>query len=383
MLHFDGQLIHCNEKTLTIPALFDTYNPLGDEPLAQQNELFRQVLDAALDRYDELSETARLRYDFWRNLIPQHIEARTFSYTTKVTDTYHWELSITPEGLLYKDLSDAYTPSRQLETAQSFSDFWFYGPVLPMPDPETRKWARAIVRNAFRQVGGAAYNTSFPMLEYPVLDNPLHWSVGNHKASSFVNMRTFGVDYGYETFYDGPVYLLFLSFEHCLTRPEYARERLGQDPWATIVEFFRPALTLPVAQAGPKPPTGGTPSAVERQEQAKVLWNEHRDEKGVVLLLELLREEDPEHYWRDYVFNTLFDMRESRKARAWVVYCLEGDDEAYFNKAVEVLHMWGLEGEYEFAAPQLIRALQWSARQAGDSSFVAARQEAIRLLNRR
>ncbi|MCC6460322.1 MAG: hypothetical protein IT260_07610 [Saprospiraceae bacterium] len=383
MLHFDGQLVHCNEKTLTISELFETYNALGDEPLAQQNDLFRQVLDAALDQYRELSETARLHYDFWRNLMPQHIETRTFSYTTKVTHTYQWELSITPEGLLYKDLSDAYSPYRKVEKVQGFSDFWFYGPVLPMPELETRKWAQAILRNTFRQVGGAAYNAPFPLLDYPRLDNPRHWSFGNYKASDFVNMRDYGVDYGSENFHDGPVFLGFISYEQCLTRPAFARDQLGEEPWSTVVEFLRPGSALltpnPVAEGTTTAPL----SATERQEQSNVLWNEHRDEKAVVLLLELLQEDDPEHYWRNYVFNTLFDMRESRKARAWMVRCLEGDNEVYFNKAVEVLHMWGMTGEYEFAEPELIRSLRWSARQAGDSNFVAARQSAIQLLNRR
>ena len=238
MLHFDGTVVRRTgtgfEKITGIPELLETYNPLGDEPLNEQLEIFRQMIPVAGEMFGELSETARLRYDFWKNLLPHRIESRTFAYTTKVCDTYQWELEMTREGLLYRDISGEYSQGRNQVYAQSFSDFWFYGPLLPVPDADTRKGAVAIIRNAFLQTGGDAYNAHFQIFEYPKYANAPQWVFGGHEASTFVNIRNYGVDYGVQNFHDGLLLLNYLSFEHCLNRPDFARQCLGEAVRAEI-----------------------------------------------------------------------------------------------------------------------------------------------------
>ena len=238
MLHFDGTVVRRTgtgfEKITGIPELLETYNPLGDEPLAEQLEIFRQMIPVAGKMFGELSETARLRYDFWKNLLPHRIESRTFAYTTKVCDTYQWELEINPHGLLYRDISGEYSQGRNQVYAQSFSDFWFYGPLLPVPGADTRKWATAIIRNAFLQTGGDAYNAHFQIFEYPKYANAPQWISGDHETSKFVNIRNYGVDYGAQNFRDGLLFLNYLSFEHCLNRPDFARQCLSEAVRAEI-----------------------------------------------------------------------------------------------------------------------------------------------------
>ena len=132
------------------------------------------------------------------------------------------------EGLLYRDISGEYSQGRNQVYTQSFSDFWFYGPLLPVPDTDTRKGAIAIIRNAFLQTGGDAYNAHFQIFEYPKYANAPQWISGDHETSKFVNIRNYGVDYGAQNFRDGLLSLNYLSFEHCLNRPDFARQCLGE-----------------------------------------------------------------------------------------------------------------------------------------------------------
>ena len=106
-----------------------------------------------------------MRYDFWKQFNPDRIVEQKFQYTTKVTNTYQWELTIDSKGLHYKDISGDYTSQLGALTDQLFSDFWFYGPLLPIPDLSLRKLLVATIRNAFIQAGSPASYKHFELFK--------------------------------------------------------------------------------------------------------------------------------------------------------------------------------------------------------------------------
>lgn len=224
MLQFNGNTIQQHtpgfEKNWSIPALFETYDPLPGEALSTRNDAMRRGVEMAMDVYSDLSETARLRYDFWKQIRPERIEKEEFKYSIKITDTYQWILTINAEGLFYKDLSGQFSPKPGTVYEQLFSDFWFYGPLMPLPDLYTRKWIVAKIRNVFIQAGSLASYQHFRCFEYPDFPvSPLQWTDGDEKVSDFVTVRDFGIEWGRTNWHDGLVYLNFLSFEHFLNVP--------------------------------------------------------------------------------------------------------------------------------------------------------------------
>ena len=84
------QQIASTEKNWTVQELLESPDPLAGEPLADRNEAMRQVIDMAMNDFADLSESARLRCDFWQQLLPGRIENQIFEYTTTVADTYRW-----------------------------------------------------------------------------------------------------------------------------------------------------------------------------------------------------------------------------------------------------------------------------------------------------
>jgi hypothetical protein len=244
MIHFDGEFVHLREhdtsKTYSVAELLETYQALNNEPLSVQNEVFRQVMPLSESLFAELSPIARLHCDFWKNLQPNRIKPQVFTYTTKVTDTYQWELRVNAEGLFFQDISGKYGLPNQV-FPQLLSEFWLYGPRMPLPEPNLRIKVLALIREAFLQVGGAAFQSHFPLLEYPQLVYPKEWTTGDSLAGSFVILRPYGVEYGYQNFRDGLVYLHFLSYEHCVTHPDLARRQLGGEVLAeeVLVEINR------------------------------------------------------------------------------------------------------------------------------------------------
>ena len=224
MLQFNGNNIQQNtdgfEKNWNIPALFETYDPLSCEALSIRNDALRRSVEMAIEMYDDLSETARLHYDFWKQLRLNRIEQEEFKYSIKITDTYQWTLTINAEGLFYKDISGQFSPRPGTVYEQLFSDFWFYGPLMPLPDWYTRKWIIAKIRNSFIQAGSPASYQHFQFFEYPNFPvSPLQWTDGDALVSDFVTVRDFGIEWGRTNWHDGLVYLNFLSFEHFLNVP--------------------------------------------------------------------------------------------------------------------------------------------------------------------
>ena len=243
MLQFTGnsiqQTINGAEKNWSIVDLLETYNPMPDEPLSERNNAFQQTLPLAADMYNSLSETARLRYDFWKNLMPHTLSEQCYTYTTRVTNTYQWELTINSNGLFYKDLTPEYSQWSGKVHEQLFSDFWFYGPLLPIPDLVIRKQIIAQISTAFLKTDNPILDTHFELFEYPMLHEKLSWEIGeiNILVQDFVIVRAYGIESGRSNFRDG-VYLNYTSFERFLTQPNVDKSYLIADIRAAIETYL-------------------------------------------------------------------------------------------------------------------------------------------------
>ena len=184
-------------KTWSFPELLEMSYPLYGEPLAERNAALRKVAEKSAERVGELSETARLRVDFWQNFHPENISERTYLYPSAAASTHRWELSINALGLFYKDVSGEYDSRPGWVSEQLFSDFWFYGPLQPMPDLKIREKILSIIRDAFSPSDCPAAAAHFELFEYPLLtDSDLSWSEGDYKRTDFVNVRAHGIEVG-------------------------------------------------------------------------------------------------------------------------------------------------------------------------------------------
>ncbi len=444
----------------TIPELLETHNPLPGEPLAERNAAMRKVVEMVAEVYSELSETARLRYDFWKLLLPRRISEQRFEYTTKVTDTYHWELTINELGIFYKDISGDYAAPNTV-SEQLFSDFWFYGPLLPIPDLDIRKQLVALIRNAFAQAGSPASYRHFDLFEYPEQPvSPLNWEIGDHNASDFVIVRDYGIETGATNWRDGLVFLNFLSFEHFLNVPSpetsiitpeirkvievlLARKatpnkekdravpndnaeskRLFMDNggntlyihtdgfgdvyhatdaeeavWrAELIDIYTQRLAVEdnetvlagIAQSlqfnGAKNvgdlllEATQTANLKAKQSLAKILVEQFDAERGAEVLISLLEYEAETDYWRNYVFNSFFRMRDNRTVQNFIVQCLQGDNEIHFKKAVDVLSMWGIYGDKDLTDRELLLSLNWEDANANGPYFRETLEKTIKII---
>lgn len=493
MFQFCGNIIQQNtsgfEKEWTIPELFETYNPLPGEALNARNQAMRNAVDVAMDMYSDLSETARLRYDFWKQLCSERIEREEFKYSIKITNTYQWTLTINAEGLFYKDISGQFSPRPGMVYEQLFSDFWFYGPLMPLPDLHTRKWIIAKIRNAFIQAGSPASYQHFQCFEYPRFPvSPLQWTDGDAQASDFVTVRDFGIEWGRSNWHDGLVYLNFLSFEHFLNVPLPEHVPITPAMRAEINELINAQMALEkvntarsndLEQAGGLSFSAGenysekstialladnaeskrlfmnngglthyiyldgngdrysaTPAeeakwraellenytqrikveddgvilthiarnmqlngatnvedlllaAAEnappksKQGLAQALVEVFNSDKGAEILISLLELEVQDSYWRNYVFNCFFRMRNNQKVQAFLIECLQGEKELWFKKSVDVLRMWGHFGETALTDNNLLNALNWEDATAADPNFRAAFDKVIKIIKKK
>jgi hypothetical protein len=248
MLEYKGTYIHQQlgsvEKDWTVADLLTCYEPLAGEPLAVRNYAMQQVVYMAEEQYSDLSEAARLRYDFWKQLRPNRIPEQQWGYQLTITNSHQWQLHLTPEGLRYTDVSGQcwYPPGKVSE--QLLSDFWFYGPLFPIPDLGLRKQLVAHVRNAFIQAGSPASYAHFKLFEYPRLENPMLWEEGDHLAKDYVCLRQFGIETGATNWRDGLVFSSLLSFERFLADPTAFQSDLTPEIREVINQHLAPAFVV-------------------------------------------------------------------------------------------------------------------------------------------
>ncbi len=467
MLEFKDNTLHqttgSSHKIWTIPELLETHDPLPGEPLAERNAAMQQAIWMAEEMFDELSEAARLRYDFWKLLMPRRIAEQRFEYTTKVTATYHWELTINELGLFYKDISGKYGSRLGRVSEQLLSDFWFYGPLLPIPDLQIRKQLVATIRNAFVQVGSPASYQHFDLFEYPQQPvSPMHWTFGDYKASDDVIVRDYGIEVSSSNWYDGLAWQSFLSFEHFLTvtpregsiiKPEiraeieklltrkatpkraedraeqydnaeskrlfmdnggqthyiyldgqgdhykathneeaawraelieqYKRRLSEEDNEPTLVHIARGLELNGVKNVGDllfEATKKASPKV--KQTLANILAKKFDPERGAEVLISLLEYEAETDYWRNYVFNSFFRMRDNPTVQNFLIECLRGDEEIRFKKSVDVLLMWGIYGDNTLTNKDLLGALNWNDATDNDPNFRTALEKITQLIQK-
>ena len=451
-------------KIWDILVLLETYNPLPEEALADRNAAMIHVVEMATEMYGSLSNIARLRYDFWKQLLPQRIAEQQFEYTTKVTKTYKWELTINAQGLYYKDISGDYTSLQGKVSEQLFSDFWFYGPLLPIPDLHLRKQLIATIRNAFVQAGSPASYKHFDLFEYPTQSiSPLTWDDGDHNVNDFVILRDYGIEYGRTNWHDGLVFLGYLSFEHFLTVPSSGGSYITPEIRAEIEEFlaikphiesyYDPATRFDNAESKrlfmenggqvhyihldgfgdvydatfieeaiwrtelieqyksrlteeDNEPTlkhiarslelNGVNNVDEilfeavkmaspkgKQVLAKILVEQYNADLGAQSLLSLLQYETETDYWRNYVFNSFFNLRNNTTVQNFLIQKLRGDNEIHFNKSVDVLRAWSYRGDETLADKDLLNALNWNDATTNNKKFQEILEKIIKIIQQK
>lgn len=448
-------------QTWPFPALFETHDPLPDEPLALRNTAMLQVVEMVTEQYADLSEVALLRYDFWKQLQPSRITEQRFEYTTKVTNSYQWELTINESGLFYKDISGEYNPQPGTVTEQLFSDFWFYGPKMPIPDLPIRKQLIATIRNAFLQAGSPASYKHFDLFEYPVqVGSHLNWSEGNYNRSDFVTVCAHGIEIGYSTWRDLMPYTWFMSFEHFLNVPSregtaitpeiraaieahlaqkpaqrkveehttpadnaeskrlfmanggnilyihkdgfgdvYRATQVEEAAWrAELIENYSNRLKVEdnetvlaglaqTLQYNKVENVGDllfeaakTAAPKAKQALAKILAEKFDPEKGAEALISLLEWEAETDYWRNYVFNSFFRMRDNRTVQNFIIQNLQGDNEIWFKKSVDVLCMWGIYGDKDLTDREMLLSLKWDDATANTPYFREILERVIKII---
>lgn len=235
------------EKIWTIPQLLESPNPLDGEPLAERNAAMKQVVDMAMEQYSELSEAALLRYDFWKQLIPGRVAEQHFEYETKNGKTHRFELTINHLGLFYKNISEQHSSGAGTVTEQLFSDFWFYGPLFPVPDLHIKKMLIATIRNAFIQGGSPASYHHFKLSDTASLPEN-RWE---KSPIDLAESKRLFMDSGGQTHYiyldgDGDRYFGTPSHEAKWRKEllENYEKRLGEEDNVAVLDFIARNMSL-------------------------------------------------------------------------------------------------------------------------------------------
>jgi len=410
------------DKNWSIGELLEAFEPLREEPFANRREAMLRVAEMAESLRPELSETARLRLDFWKKLRSWKISENTSHFETKVSLTYHWELTINGLGVFYKDISGEYAPVPGTVSEQLLSDFWFYGPLRPVPDLQIRQTLVETIKKALDDPGDLLLNSHFELFEYPKIELPLHWEEGDWKASDSIFVRSHGIDLSSSNWRDGPTYLGCVSFEHFLNAPPnpfsvftpeiraeierflsrksvfsknepeepgqevepmnaLEREIRSTDDGVELVKIARKMLTEGVPDVENLFFEVAKTAAVKaKQGLAHALAEVFNGEKAVEIYRSLLELEVQDSYWRDHVFNRFLKMNGNPAVRRFLLDCLRGDNEMHFKKTLDVLRYWGMFGDKKLADRTLYDNLNWNDATANDPDFRAALEKVGKIL---
>jgi len=370
-------------KTWTLPELLETPNPLYGLPLVDRNAALQKAAELADKNVAALSETAQLQIDFWKNFQPEKISECTYIYPSMEGSTNRWALTINELGLLYKDISGEYYYPPGHVSEQLFSDFWFYGPLEPVPELKLREKILSQLRDAFSNPDVPAAKAHFELFEYPALtDSGLYWEEGDHNRKDFIAVRSKGIESGYSTWRDTQPMVGFISFERFLHEPPRPYTSFTPEIRAKIEQFLgRKSTFIRPKNEAPEPPKPPTPR--EKMDLSELLLKtDSNSVKGAETLIALLEYEAEESYWLSYVFNCAFKLRGNKTVENFIVECLQGDNEIHFKKAVDVLQMWGFYGDKVFQNRALFQQLNWEDATANDPEFRAALEQTIKLIHK-
>lgn len=370
-----------SEKIWTIPELFEVTDPFAGEPLTERNAALQKAAKLAAQTPLELSKTGQLHLDFWQNFQSQTMEQHATIFRSTVEENNRWELTINELGLFYRDISGQYDATPGGVSEQLFSNFWFYGPLRPLPDLQIRRRVIEILRNGFSDQNCPSAQAHFELFEYPQEQSlaGLQWEEGDHVRRDFTTVRQFGIELSHTTWRDGWSGVGFVSFEKFLHLPPTERP------------FFEPEIRAKIEQYLSKTSASSPPKTVEtepkpltprkKMDAADALLQNPKSETGAEILISLLEFEAETDYWRNYVFNRFFKLRENRTVQNFLVKCLRGDNEIWFKKSRDVLSYWGLFlGEQALADKDLLKNLNWEDATANDPDFRAALEKAIKII---
>lgn len=216
------RLIALNDKgreEYSADQLFSAYDPLNEFTLNERSAALRKLALAQETESGNYTLAGQQRYQFWRLLIPGKIQPLKFNYSTIVTDTCLWEISLSDTGIEYRDISGSYGLPGKIYS-QLLVDFWFYGPIMPIPDLAIRRDLLDFIAAGFEF--DLHPKNHFRLFDYPVTDavSVKLWEDGDFVVSDFVVLRNYGVEYGRQNFHDGLVWLGYLSFEQLLFRED-------------------------------------------------------------------------------------------------------------------------------------------------------------------
>ncbi|MBK7426889.1 MAG: hypothetical protein IPI60_07580 [Saprospiraceae bacterium] len=357
-------------EILNLNEILESWNPLSSEPISDRIEFFKNLPhDTAIVELP-LSEMSLNIIEFWRIFIPDLVPSFSRTYSLGSENTQNWEIQAGPGGLFFKDIDGHYGFSPKTYE-QIFSDFFFFGPPVPIPDIEIRIELLKFIQMAFTKPLSPVSSMHFPLCEYPKLITPQLWESGDWKSGSFVRMGDDGVTFGETNWRDGLSYFSFISFEQILQRadipdwaisPEILIEIRGylmaEVPNLKIRPEVRAQMEKVKVESAKKEVQVDTNSPGYRQDIALKMWKEDKDEESVNIFLSLLEETDS--YWTNIVFSQFGRMFESQKVKKFIRECLEGTDEKLYKKAFGVLQLWHMHGDMPWLNREIFMALDWS-----------------------
>lgn len=364
------------EQRWTVSELLEAFDPLPDEPLGERHAALQKAVEMALQAPETLSERARLHLNFWTNLQTRNIPERTYVYQAGE----RWELSISPLGLVYRDVAQQYNSLNRGITEQLFSDFWFFGPDCPIPGLALRTELVNIIRSALADPDGAAAQAHFPLFEYPQksIEN-LFWEEGNHVRHDWFRVIPHGLEMGHSTFRDGPSGPGYLSFEHFLRVPPPRYDWIAPEIRWAVEEYLN--QSSPFSPPKPLEDIYRPPTPRELLDRSDALLKQDPDSReGAEMLLSLLPFETETDYWRNYVFNRCGHLRTNPVVQQFVLEQLQGDQELRFKKAVDVLMAWCMFSNQLPRYRDLLLRLNWDDATANDPAFRDAMVEVRKMI---
>ncbi len=374
------QKIGSYQRVWSIPELLEAHNPFFGEPLAERTAALRQAVEMGMKLYDELSERARLYIDFWEKFDPQKIREQDLKYTAISNSTEYNIVTINELGLFYTDFSGGASVERGYVVEQLLSDFWFFGPLRPIPELGVRQELVNVLKKAFTHRECPASMAHFELFEYPEMPDPrLHWTEGDHYRTDEIRVGRDGIEISSSNWRDQIPQTGFLSFENFLNAPLNDHALFNPEIRAAIEVYLgRASRHSPV-----NPNEPAAPSPREKMEAAEALLKHPESEEGAEILISLLEYESEEVYWRNYVFNRFFKLRTNKRVQNFVVQCLQGDNETHFKKAVDVLTMWGVYGDNALMDRALLQSLNWEDACANDPDYRQAFEKVLPIIHQK
>lgn len=374
------QKIGSYQRVWPIAELLEAHNPFYGEALDLRITALQHAFETASKTPEEFSETARLHLNFWEHFNPEKIREQDLEFVPIHDSSSRFRLTINKLGLFYAEISGEGTTVPGTVTEQLLYDFWFFGPLRPIPDLKVRQTLVNILKKALTNPECPAAWAHFELFEYPEMpDSRLHWTEGDHYRTDVIRVGRYGIEISSSNWRDPIPQTGYLSFENFLNAPLNDHALISPPIRASIEAYLgRVSKYNPVQTTEAAPP-----SPREKMDNAELLLKQPDSVEGAEILISLLEYEAEESYWRNYVFNRFFKLRSNKVVQNFVVQCLQGDNETHFKKAVDVLTMWGVYGDNALTDRILLQSLNWQDACANDPDFRQAFEKVLPIIHQK